>query len=432
MSSESRSPRRLWPVLILLLILFPTSSFAIPAFARKYQLRCTACHEAWPVLNDFGRAFRDNGYQLQLGRDEPTTTPPGYWPVAFRLVPSYSYTRVNNQPTDQGTKTISTGGGFAVSAFDVLSAGTLGKNTSFLFVPAFDGGEWEVESAWVRFDNILKSTWFNLKLGHHEVDLPRSAHRPIDQASGGFLIYGYHPLGSASGFNMGDNQDGIEWVGHDRGSRNRVAVSLFNSGGSPASKSVYSNPGIYLHASHEFVFNSVGLSQAKVGVFGWDSTYPTNFLTADGEPIEGTGSNLKHSRTGGVEGQLWFGPQETPFHAILALAHGTDNRDLIEEATRNGSWNGGYLELIYTPQLKTSVFARMDAIKNSSQPVADTPRNANDQTQFTVGLRHTLSYSTRAEYALHGELSSLRTRGAAEGEPTVTATTFFFGVDFAF
>ena len=40
------------------------SAQAFPAFARKYGLRCTACHEAWPVLNDFGRAFRDNGYQM--------------------------------------------------------------------------------------------------------------------------------------------------------------------------------------------------------------------------------------------------------------------------------------------------------------------------------------------------------------------------------
>ncbi len=35
---------------------------AIPAFARKYSLPCSACHEAWPKLNDFGIAFRDRGY----------------------------------------------------------------------------------------------------------------------------------------------------------------------------------------------------------------------------------------------------------------------------------------------------------------------------------------------------------------------------------
>src|SRR5437016_102787 len=36
----------------------PRPASAVPAFARKYGVRCTVCHEAWPVLNDFGRAFR--------------------------------------------------------------------------------------------------------------------------------------------------------------------------------------------------------------------------------------------------------------------------------------------------------------------------------------------------------------------------------------
>ena len=90
-------------LLILLVALFATSMLsssparAIPAFARKYGVRCTTCHESWPVLNDFGRAFRDNGYQMRLGKDDPTTTPPGYWPVAIRTTPHYEYTSTTNQ-----------------------------------------------------------------------------------------------------------------------------------------------------------------------------------------------------------------------------------------------------------------------------------------------------------------------------------------------
>jgi len=30
---------------------------AIPAFARKYGLACSACHTAWPELNNFGQVF---------------------------------------------------------------------------------------------------------------------------------------------------------------------------------------------------------------------------------------------------------------------------------------------------------------------------------------------------------------------------------------
>src|SRR5258705_9512889 len=107
---------------------------AIPAFARKYGLRCASCHESWPVLNDFGRNFRDNGYQLRLGKDDVVTAEPGYWPVSVHITPSYEYTRVTNQQTDQGTKTLSTGG-VTDAAIDLLMGGVLTKNISFLVVP---------------------------------------------------------------------------------------------------------------------------------------------------------------------------------------------------------------------------------------------------------------------------------------------------------
>src|SRR5882724_2941798 len=38
---------------------------AIPAFARKYGMKCSACHLAVPVLNQFGQAFKDNGYRMK-------------------------------------------------------------------------------------------------------------------------------------------------------------------------------------------------------------------------------------------------------------------------------------------------------------------------------------------------------------------------------
>jgi hypothetical protein len=39
-------------------------AFGIPAFARKYGLPCSACHEAWPMLNNCCQTFEDYGYQL--------------------------------------------------------------------------------------------------------------------------------------------------------------------------------------------------------------------------------------------------------------------------------------------------------------------------------------------------------------------------------
>jgi hypothetical protein len=73
--------------LIFLIMGASQSASALPAFARKYGLRCSACHESWPMLNYFGQKFKDNGYQLMNDRDAPIWQNPGYWPVTFRILP---------------------------------------------------------------------------------------------------------------------------------------------------------------------------------------------------------------------------------------------------------------------------------------------------------------------------------------------------------
>src|SRR6202035_2532569 len=121
-------------VFAVVMFVFVSPASAIPAFARKYSLRCTACHEAWPVLNDFGRSFRDNGYQLRLGKDDTVTADPGYWPIAVHVTPNYVYRSVTNAATDQGRKDIGSGS-VADATIDLLMAGVLAKNISFLVVP---------------------------------------------------------------------------------------------------------------------------------------------------------------------------------------------------------------------------------------------------------------------------------------------------------
>jgi hypothetical protein len=416
-----------------LLVVTAGNLLAIPAFARKYGVRCTACHEAWPKLNDFGRAFRDNGYQMLLGKDDPVTTSPAYWPVSIRITPHYEFNEITNQPTDQGVKNLRTGG-IAGIGLDLLTAGTLFNDVTFLVVPtgfAPDGAV-TLESVWVRFDNLFHSSWANLKIGKHEVDLPVSGHRPWSLASTGYLIYTFHASGSASTYDMATNQRGIEYNGHDRGSLNRVAVSVFSVEGSPGSRNAFDTPGFYAHATHEWLFDESPISEAKLGVFGSYTNWPTTSFTLDGQPIPGTGGNLEPSSKYGVEGQLWFGPPATPFHAIVVFAHGQDSKALIPEATRDGTFNGGFLELGYSLNLKTLIFGRYDICKNSRQGVVDAPKNLNDQDAYSVGVRHTFNFTNRSEYALHVEYTSLRTRGAGANGLDTRSNTYFLGIDFAY
>ena len=49
------------------------SAQAVPAFARKYDVTCNACHTRQPRLNAYGQSFMENGYQLPGTEDGGTT-----------------------------------------------------------------------------------------------------------------------------------------------------------------------------------------------------------------------------------------------------------------------------------------------------------------------------------------------------------------------
>ncbi len=412
--------------------LVPRAS-AIPAFARKYGLACTGCHEAWPTLNDFGRAFRDNGYQMLLGEDSPTKLAPGYWPISIRITPHYEYDSATHQTTDQGSRTIASGS-ISEVGLDLLSAGTLAPNVSFLVVPTgFTSAEGvTLEAAWIRFDNLRHSGWLNVKLGKHELDIPRSGHRSWSLTDTGYLIYAYHPPGSVSQHDLSENQRGIEYVGHDQGSFNRVAVSVFNVQGSPGSRNAFDTPGVYAHASHKWLWEGTVLSAARLGAFGSYTTWPTAFLTSDSLPIAGTGRDLKRATKYGLDAHLWFGPEATPLHAIIVAARGEDSPGLIPGAVRDGTFDGGFVEIGYTPALKFTAFGRYDAIRNQQQADPANRKSLHDQDAFTVGIRRTIQYSTRAEFAVHAEYTNELTKGGADDGSDLRQQSVFVGMDFGY
>ncbi len=57
----------------VVLLLSVNTAQAIPAFARKYKTSCTTCHYAFPKLNAFGKAFKNNGYRYPAGQDPEMT-----------------------------------------------------------------------------------------------------------------------------------------------------------------------------------------------------------------------------------------------------------------------------------------------------------------------------------------------------------------------
>ena len=428
-------------VIAMVLSVFASPVWAIPAFARKYSLRCTACHEEWPVLNDFGRNFRDNGYQLRLGRDDAVTADPGYWPVAVHVVPNYLYTKVTNQTTDQGGKDIGSGG-VADASIDLLMAGVLTPNISFLVVPtgfASDGNV-HLESYWAYFSRLIKnSDWFNVRIGQFEIDLPASSHRNLELTDS-YLLYSYHPSvpggANVAAYDMGENQRGVEIVGHDADSQTRYTFTIFSAHDSAGSANALSSPSFYGHFQKYFRFKDGPVSQAEVGAWGAIANYPTTFLTSGGVPISGSGSNLQASARYGMEANVWLGPLAAPLHLDFVYGHGMDKKDLfLGTADRSGTFNGGFLEAIWVPTsdlLHWSLFGRYDVIRNQKQPLITAPSNYNDQNQWTLGVIYTIAYSIRDEVALHAEISSDRAKGVGYAGLDQRTDSIMFGVDFAY
>ena len=270
-------------VVALFVVASSQNANALPAFARKYGLRCSACHEAWPMLNYFGQRFKDNGYQLMNDRDSPIWQNNGYWPVTMRITPFWHRESSDKVATDQsptGQQQV-TANGFDVGGLDILSGGTLEKNISFLFVLSSDETAlFHFESVNARLDNVFHSPWLNIKMGKFELDNVVSEKRSLTLTAngGGFQIYHFIPVNDFNVFGqIGDNQFGLEWMGHSANDRTRVSAALLNSNDGNVdlqNSNAYSG---FFAASQAFDAGKLGTQ--RVGVYGMIGQSPTAFLT---------------------------------------------------------------------------------------------------------------------------------------------------------
>src|SRR3974390_942418 len=73
---RSRGPMFVLSLLLLTFFVLTASSFAIPAFSRQYGTSCTTCHIDFPKLNDFGKAFKDDGFKFPKDDETFLKIPP--------------------------------------------------------------------------------------------------------------------------------------------------------------------------------------------------------------------------------------------------------------------------------------------------------------------------------------------------------------------
>lgn len=432
-------------------------AYAIPAFARKYNLPCSACHEAWPKLNNFGQVFRDNGYQLENGKDSPIWQNPSYWPITVRITPQWHRDSASNQkvdsiPGDATSPPIErkiSSHGFDLSGVDIWTAGTFFKNISFSVLPSSDSsGSFHFENAWARFDNLLGSRWANLKFGKFELDNMISEKRFLflSENGGVYQLYHFLPVREATfvssgvnplnpGFGLGDNQLGFELAGHSPNSYTRYSLALLssNDGNVGVPNSSYDG---FASISQAFEFNGLGLQ--RVGAYAYFGQRPTNFNTTAGAAITGAGSNNKSFYRAGLNAVLYAGPLDFSLFFMHGwenafLGTGTPGNTQLPAGARAPTWNGGFVETHYTVNPKLIFVQRNEFIRMSRQAFASDSSDLGNLDAYSFGLRWYPIMLSRAGLAWHSEYAIVK---SVKTSPVfgrdVWSSSVMFGFDFDF
>ncbi|HYA24915.1 MAG TPA: hypothetical protein VEF05_12185 [Terriglobales bacterium] len=460
-------------VLFFVLAVLPKAN-ALPAFARKYGLRCSACHEAWPMLNYFGQKFKDNGYQLMNDRDSPIWQNPSYWPVTFRITPYWHRESADKVGVDSVTGNAASAPterqvnmqGFDLSGLDFHTGGTLEKNFSFYVLPSSDPtAAFHFETAMARLDNLAGSPWLNIKLGKFELDNLISEKRilTLTSISGVYQTYHFIPQGDANVFGqIGDNQLGLEYMGHSADDRTRVSAALLSTNDGNVNLVANNAYSGFFTASQAFDAGKLGVQ--RLGMYAMVGAAPITFLTSGGVPVVGAGSNNKDFYRVGFVGEIYLGNLDF----LVLTQHGYDNvwfgqgfgnatnpdgngtacsgtptspcglnyipgTYTLPPTARAPTWNGYMVEThyVYNPQL---IFIQRSEWERVSQQASTTfASNFGNLDMYTFGFRWYPIMLPRAGFAFHNEYSWMRQNGTSPVTGTdLTTSSLVFGWDFDF
>jgi hypothetical protein len=454
-------------VIVPMMLTLSQPAHALPAFARKYGLRCSACHESWPMLNYFGQKFKDNGYQLMNDRDAPIWQNPGYWPVTFRITPIWHrvstgkvdvdvYGGGNPAPIGSTLQRVEQSG-FDLSGLDFHTGGTLEKNFSFYVLPSSNSAaQFHFETVMARLDNLFGSPWLNVKLGKFELDNLLSEKRILTLTGNGgiYQLYHFRPQGDGNIFGqMGDNQLGVEVMGHSSNDRTRYSGALLSSVdgqvGLPYGSNAYSG---FFTASQAFDAGKLGVE--RIGAYAMVGEAPTTWRTQTGPSgatiLPGSGIGNKGFSREGFVGLFYFGQ-----HADVTVVtqHGSDNAwfgqgygDFIDGIAPNNNtagtvlpanarspaWNGVLIEphFVYSPQL--IFIGRYETIRMSQQSTPGVPQNFGNISTYTIGYRYNPFMTSRAGFAWHNEYNWFHSDGGAPDGTNLNVSELLIGFDFDF
>ncbi len=402
----------------------PFATQAIPAFARKYGFNCAMCHSGFTKLNDFGQRYRDNGYQIpgQEGKEKNVfETPP---PISMRTSMGLNnYFNVDHSASS-----------FNINGLDLLAAGVLHKNISFLMIYTprideptsnFTGPDslssytsqlGALESVSLVFSNIIQDA-LNIRVGRFE-----PAYHVFSSKRTYYLFQPYEIYSLTTPNNnyvFDDNQIGIEATGHFNCGFKYAAGVINGTGANPDNNN---NKDVYLNLEQIIGKGEGQTAGQRIGLFGYYGWQP---LVLPGRLIGPIGQtngkdNKAFYRFGGTASLNW-----KAFNLQTMYMYGFDDKALNTiEKTKDYKYNGGFVQLDYLGMFNNRLVASVlyNWIK---PPDYDTGFNINS---YSALLRYYLGDWSAVNVALHAEYSH-RVTGKSN---KINEDLFSIALDFAF
>jgi hypothetical protein len=281
-------------VVVLAMLASVPKSSAIPAFSRKYQTSCTTCHNNYPELNDFGEAFKKNGFKFPKDDETFVKEPPvllgskaqreafpgavypgeipGSVPVAFRYSGNFNYN--SKQPIQAGLGFLPRTDLFVPNTFTIIGAGSFGPTLSFWVDNdiSADGANMGagLGDGYLKFNDLghvlgLPKDTFNLRMGQFELDLPITQARTINLTP--YDVYSQASIATVNGaacataasttpcttnnpLQFGIPQRGIEIGGYPNDGNFAWSVAVVN--GSNNTDAIRNSKDVYVRVSQRF------------------------------------------------------------------------------------------------------------------------------------------------------------------------------------
>jgi hypothetical protein len=329
--------------IVVLIAVFAAQCYAIPAFARKYDMSCTTCHSPAPKLKPYGDEFARNGYQF------PDKEPPRYFretgddrlllmrefPVAMRFELYGQYEKKAKVPDFQTPLLLK-----------FISGGQIARDISYYFYFFFSekGSVAGIEDAFILFNNI-GGVDFDVYIGQYQVTDPlfkRELRLPLED----YEIYST-VVGSSKATLTYDR--GI-MLTYKAPTKTELALEIMNGNGLDTPSPFYDNDknkNFLLRASQEI--NRL----VRVGALGYMGS----------EMPGGTANDIS-----------MIGPDFTislePIELNVQYVYREDTNPLFTSPAAKIATRGGFTELIYSPNGDKSIWYATLLYNNVSSDIS--------------------------------------------------------------